>query len=406
MREQSHVLTSCWVKFGRNATRVRQRGSEFGCKSEKHNQFFELRLPVSRMETPSQYEESQARLAAKVQELNSANPVGVTVEVLVDAARLLNEIRFLVDSLGAQLDAKQASRIIASIARWTRNYSKRHAGRVCYSDSTVDEVTKLFVSVAACCSKATLDKSPKSKRRSRERISHLAEESLEILFTTVKSSADEYSWRHPFIFLDAMYGNGSANISRIVESSRWQEVFEHAERELLAALEKAVSLGEVNRAEAIMTAVRRRPALLRQTSDKLTYLLRENAPRLPTPSQNWLLQQLGISSSESSIEYADPSDAPEIKQAASLLLLLWDYGHDSSKFREAFEQFESLCERHFHLFLRGETGTFMSYDARVHECSPPCPPTIRLLRPWVEWFKPPNARVIIRGLAEPGHSES
>jgi len=45
----------------------------------------------------------------------------------------------------------------------------------------------------------------------------------------------------------------------------------------------------------------------------------------------------------------------------------------------------------------------MAYDPRLHELTESLEQglEVTLLRPWVEWYKPPDARVVIRGIVEP-----
>jgi hypothetical protein len=82
-------------------------------------------------------------------------------------------------------------------------------------------------------------------------------------------------------------------------------------------------------------------------------------------------------------------------------MFMFDEQTGKVEFKEAFDRFRSLCEAHFHLFLRGAVGDVTAFDNRLHE---PCESTggpVRLVRPWVEWYLPPSARIVIRGIVEP-----
>jgi hypothetical protein len=119
-----------------------------------------------------------------------------------------------------------------------------------------------------------------------------------------------------------------------------------------------------------------------------------------------MLNQLGLDVAGPTVEYTNPADSPEIKQAATLLLYLFDQQTRSTELQEAFERFQALCEAHFHLFLRGTVGSHTTFDSRLHETAERTGGELRLVRPWVEWYLPPNARIVIRGIVEEmGHEK-
>jgi hypothetical protein len=113
-----------------------------------------------------------------------------------------------------------------------------------------------------------------------------------------------------------------------------------------------------------------------------------------------MLNQLGLTVAGPSVEYANPADSPEVRQAATLLLYLFDQQTRNAELKEAFERFHTLCEVHFHLFLRGTVGSRTTFDSRLHEIPERTAGELRLVRPWVEWYLPPNARIVIRGIVE------
>ena len=115
------------------------------------------------------------------------------------------------------------------------------------------------------------------------------------------------------------------------------------------------------------------------------------------------MKQLEIESSEQVFDYASPADRPEVKQAAALLLYLFDQRRQTPSMGEAFERFRTLAESHFQLFLRGDVGAISDFDSRLHEVIEGAGTRVKLVRPWVEWFQPPESRVVIRGIVEVQH---
>jgi hypothetical protein len=133
-------------------------------------------------------------------------------------------------------------------------------------------------------------------------------------------------------------------------------------------------------------------------TDSLSALLQNESARFPANSQEWILTSLNIERGARQLGYANPADAPEIRQAAGLLLLLWDNSTNSSTIREAFERFRTLCEKHFHLYLKGQSGEVTDFDSRLHEVPDTGARRVRVMRPWVEFLDPPHSAIVVRAL--------
>ena len=118
------------------------------------------------------------------------------------------------------------------------------------------------------------------------------------------------------------------------------------------------------------------------------------------------MRELGLGVPEATLEYSDPADSPEIREAASLLMFMFDEQIRNVRSKESFDRFRGLCEAHFHLFLRGAVGSVTEFDTRLHEPCENASTRVRLVRPWVEWYLPPNARIVIRGIVEPAQREA
>jgi hypothetical protein len=170
---------------------------------------------------------------------------------------------------------------------------------------------------------------------------------------------------------------------------------------LISGLKGSLSQGRIGEAASIFGSVRAIVPLREAITESLTAMLETESAKLPISSQEWILTTLGIERETHQLGYANPADAPEIRQAAGLLLLLWDNSTESSTVREAFERFRNLCEKHFHLYLKGQSGEVADYDSRVHEISGLEAGRVKLTRPWVEFLDPPHSAVVVRAMATP-----
>ena len=115
------------------------------------------------------------------------------------------------------------------------------------------------------------------------------------------------------------------------------------------------------------------------------------------------MRVLGVNSQSDKLDYANPAESPEMRQAAALLLYLFDMHDRNLELDEAFERYRTVAEQQFSLYLRGTVGSKTVFDARLHEAPESgVSDEVRVVRPWVEWYKPPDAAVVIRGIVESG----
>ncbi len=177
-------------------------------------------------------------------------------------------------------------------------------------------------------------------------------------------------------------------------------IYQRIEQGMVEAMNLAMSEGDTASLADFSEILRRHRALRAKAHQHVASLISERASTLPTESQAWALRELGLSAPETALEYSDPADGPEIRQAASLLMFMFDEQTRNVEFKEALDRFRGLCEAHFHLFLRGAVGSVTEFDSRLHEPCDDASAQVRLVRPWVEWYRPPNARIVIRGIVE------
>lgn len=334
----------------------------------------------------------------KLKLLKSKNPLGITVQCRVDAANLLNEIKTLLDRSGGVLTPAHAPLIHSRIKGWWAKETKRKTPSIHYSDSTVAGIASILLSALHLFLKSLSRDSIKSRGEDFQRLSKFVQECVDILVGISRRSDTVFCWRHVSMFLDSVRSKTEVEVAGLLPAEVLQEDIQSLRIGIVQALEAALREGNVEEAERTFTSIGGHSAIKVVALEVLNRLLRGDAARLPFRSQDWLLTTLGISLGESTIQYANPGESPETRQAAALVLFLWDHVKEGQEIREAFERFRSLCERHFRLFLRGEVGAIMQFDNRIHESTVALSGQVKLMRPWVEWFNPPQAYVVIRGL--------
>jgi hypothetical protein len=345
------------------------------------------------------------RLPQELQEkfhlLKLRSPAGERVESHIDASELLDQITLSIQRNEPGLTAQHAKQIRLAIERW---YAKRSRGSVRFSESSIAALGSILSLASQLYFKRLSSVSAKKRGRDRAgQASFFAEGCLNTLISACKVAEEPSSWAHTLSYIRSLRGTSSA-----MDRDFWQrpilaERFELVRKEMRRALEWAVEKGRTEEANETLSCIAGDSAFRQEAEETLRNLLKDKGARLPFVSQEWIAAQVGAGPGQRHVEYANPAESPEIRQAAGLLLFLWDHAKEPGMMREALERFRALCEKHFFLFLKGQIDSVMSYDARVHEAPSAAPVRgpVKILRPWVEWFRPPKASIVIRALVTP-----
>lgn len=217
------------------------------------------------------------------------------------------------------------------------------------------------------------------------------------------ASNDGFAWGQVAAFFQDAASVAGQPFDSLVSERNLGAVFAEVKLGLTHGLLSLLQSGDVSAARRLLGSCKRHFMLDDACRSVLQTALSESASTLPRESQELAMRFLGITDQSERIEYANPAESPEMRQAAALLLYLFDVRERSPELDESFERYRTVAQNQFDLHLRGSVGSKVSYDPRLHElpeASVPAP-LVKVIRPWVEWYKPPDARVVIRGIVEP-----
>ncbi len=340
-------------------------------------------------------------LQEKLQFLRRKWPVGTRVESHLDAADVLNQIGLSVERTALDLTATQARRIHAQIYRWHTKHASREGHCTRYSESSIESVSKILLSVTRTYLSSLSGESVDRRGKDFRRLTRFVNGCVSTLVSFCDSAERPSSWRHSLLYVHSVCKVADTDFGEFFSVRNLGENFNVIQNGILHALEFVLEEGRVDEADRMLAALGGHHILQQRASDELAKILQEKAARLPFASQTWIMASLRLTKDESEVQYASPAESPEVRQAAGILLFLWDHAKEGGPMREALERFQVLCEKHFCLFLRGEVGTTAEYDSRIHESPEAVSGRVTLLRPWVEWFSPPRAHIVIRALVAP-----
>ena len=332
-----------------------------------------------------------------------ARPVGVKIRAYLDAAGLFRDVGATIDREQSQLVASDARKILEKVRQWHYRQLKAAGDSVHYSDSSIEGICRVLLSISRVFFRERLADSGKKRKQKRKQAQKMdfMKACTGVVVDFCRNSETASSWRHPLLYIQSACSLGAFSGGEILLANSLGEVFHAIRNGLLQGIQEALEKGQVEDASVMWGSVQGYQSLRGDLQGQLSDFFDKTGSGLPAFSQEWLVGTLSISVSKAQIEYANPAESPEIRQAASLLLFLWDHVNEGDVAREAFERFKGLCERHFQLFLRGKVGATLPYDSRFHETSSAAPGSVVLVRPWVEWFNPPRSRVVLRGVVEP-----
>jgi hypothetical protein len=335
--------------------------------------------------------------------LKSARSSNVRIKAILDASEGLHKLQEEVGRSQTPISIASAKRICAMLRRSASPSLRNPNCRILYDDGTVQALAGVLVLL----SRVSLRKPPNSEssgqpndNSKRKRIA-LVINCLNTLSAVCERAEQNISWRACLEYARAGADLAETDVGDLLNNSATNNIVGVLAHKLGLALRDSLRHADIGVATSVFESVRAYKSLKPAISEALTKLLGQESPVLPSPSQEWIMATLGIERDARSLSYANPADAPEIRQAAGLLLLLWDNATESSTMREALDRFRALCEKHFRLYLKGEPGQMVKYDNRLHEGNESASGNVRLTRPWVEFIDPPRSSVVIRAIVAP-----
>ncbi len=241
------------------------------------------------------------------------------------------------------------------------------------------------------------------RRKNTRKLEGLIKRCASTLCNLVGETDDGFGWTQVAAFLQSAASATDTSFEALVSEDNLGPTFTKTKSGLTNGLLNLLRSGAVSEARQLIRAISRHSELEAACREVMRTALETAASTLPPESQQLAITTLGINVSLEKIDYANPAERPEMRQAASLLLYLYDVCIQSPELQEAFDRYRSLVEQQFSLQLRGAVGAIIPFDPRLHESESLAVlgTKVRILRPWVEWFSPPDARTVIRAIVEP-----
>ena len=214
---------------------------------------------------------------------------------------------------------------------------------------------------------------------------------------------DDFSWVQVATFFQTGASSAGFSLDFLISEENLGPTFTKLRSGVVSGLLHLLQSGDATVARQLLGVCNHHSELVEDCRGVLRKAISEYASTLPRESQQVALRFLEIPTESGQIDYANPAESPEIRQAAALLLYLFDAQHHTAELEEAFDRYRTIAQRQFNLRLRGDVGSTVPFDSRLHEPteSGEAWPEVTVVRPWVEWYKPPDARVVIRGIVEP-----
>lgn len=241
------------------------------------------------------------------------------------------------------------------------------------------------------------------RRKDTQKLEGLIKRCASTLCNLVGEADGGIGWTRVATFLQTAASDANTSFETLASEDSLGSTFAKLKSGLTDSLLGFLRSGDVPRARQLIRAISRHSELETACREVMRTTLDQSASTLPRESQQLAMTTLGITSYSEKIDYANPAERPEMRQAASLLLYLYDLRIRSQELQEAFERYRSLVEQQFKLHLRGSVGAIIPFDPRLHECDSLAMSgtRVKVLRPWVEWYSPPEARTVIRAIVEP-----
>lgn len=329
-----------------------------------------------------------------IKSLSTARGNDITVRFEVDLSaryrRLLQEIKVY----KGRFDISVANRIHSTVFKSVPKPPRKMNGRVLLTRESVSLAAEILGEVVRRCAQRSDDT---------RALEALAKRCGSTLAEFALTSNDGFSWAQVATFFQTAASVAGLSVDSLVSEENLGPTFTKLRSGVVSGLLDLLESGDATAARQLLGVCNHHSELAEECRGVLRKAMSEYASTLPRESQQLALRFLDITAEPSQIDYANPAESPEIRQAAALLLYLFDTRSHTAELEEAFDRYRVVAERQFNLYLRGNVGSTIPFDSRLHE--PPEStdpgPEVTVVRPWVEWYKPPDARVVIRGVVEP-----
>jgi hypothetical protein len=340
--------------------------------------------------------ERSARLKADLKALSSAKAGGISGICFLDISERLSKLLSCVEAASQVIDLTQANKVHNAVIKL---FTKPTIGRgtiVKLTESSIDGIRRLLTAVT----RALPHDANSNQRKSNVQLDSFIKRCAGTLCQACAMATSSAAWKNALEYLRDSFSTSSMSFEVLLSEQTLGENYWKIQAGTIDALGLAVKKGDVSALSELSGLFRRHQEMKNKADGFIAQQLSEQASAIPSASQQWIMDQLGLVVEAPAVEYANPAQSPEIRQAAALLMYLFDHQTESGELKDAFERFRALCERHFHLFLRGNVGVAVTFDSRLHESPEAMATDLRLMRPWVEWYVPPDAQVVIRGILE------
>jgi hypothetical protein len=337
-----------------------------------------------------------AKLKADLKALSSAKAGGISGTCFLDISERLARLLVCVEEASPVIDLSQANKIHNLVIKLFTKPTVGRGATVRLTELSVDGIRRVLTAGTRALSQGTKS----NERKSKAQLESFVRRCAGTLCQSCAMAATPAAWKYALEYLRDSSSISAMSFEMLLSEQAVGPNYQRIEAGIIDALRLAIGQDDVAALSELAGLFRRHQEIKDKAKTFIAQQLSERASVIPTASQQWIMDYLGLSIATPAVEYANPADSPEIRQAAALLLYLFDQQGGSNELKEAFERFRLLCEAHFHLFLRGNIGDPVTFDGRLHETPERMAINLRLARPWVEWYVPPNAQVVVRGIIE------
>lgn len=312
------------------------------------------------------------------------------VDLSARYARLLQEIK----AYKGPIDIRVANKVHSSVFKSVPKPPRKIKARLLLTRESVSLAAEVLGEIVRRC----------AQRSNHDRgLEALIKRYGSTLADFALATDDGFSWAQVTTFFRTAASSAGLNFESLISEENLGPTFTNLKSGVTGGLLNLLRSADAPAARQLLGVCAYHSELDEACRGVLRKAMSEYASTLPRESQQVAMRFLDIREESAQIDYANPAESPEIKQAAALLLYLFDTRHHSAELEEAFDRYRVVAERQFNLYLRGDVGSTMPFDSRLHE--PPesgsAAAEVTVVRPWVEWYKPPDARVVIRGIVEP-----
>jgi hypothetical protein len=325
-------------------------------------------------------------LGMELGKLRSKHAAGVVVDCVVDASEALGSIYKALQVDQSSLGRPEARKVFSRLRMWCSFKGSARPGKIVFSDGSIARLSEILVLLFR------LDRqrgAALSKGAVRPKLNVQMGDLFEGL---CRRSGSVVAW--------VQFGRLLEAISSFPPARETAAQIGVVRDSLLKLVVPSMEAGETEDLNRIRDFATGDPAFREEVLDEVRTTIRTRASTLPPASQEWAAKALAVPGKAPAMVFASPSESPDIRHAAALLLFLWDQSNSGPSQLEALQRFQSLCQRHFHLFLMGEVGSVVEFRPGFHDAAGTSPNQVRIVRPGVELVDPPNSAVVIRAMAE------